>query len=71
MERFRKALIIPDGDRVSVRLAIANLMTQQNREDDASRQIALAVMEAQAGDDTWSPVTNLLRLRIAISRQHA
>ena len=55
MERFRKALMTPDSDRVSVRLAIATLMAQQNREDDASRQIALALMEAQAGETT--PVT--------------
>jgi predicted Zn-dependent protease len=55
MERFRKALITPDADRVSVRLAVATLMTQQSREDDASRQIALALMEAQAGETT--PVT--------------
>ena len=55
MERFRKALITPDSDRVNVRLAIATLMAQQNREDDASRQIALALMEAQAGETT--PVT--------------
>ena len=55
MTRFRKALVTPDSDRVGVRLAIANLMAQQGREDDASRQIALAVMEAQAGETT--PVT--------------
>ena len=55
MERFRKALTTPDGDRVSVRLAVATLMAQQNRGDDASRQIALALMEAQAGETT--PVT--------------
>ncbi len=55
MARFRKALLTPDSDRVNVRLAIATLMAQQNREDDASRQIALALMEAQAGETT--PVT--------------
>ena len=55
MERFRKALITPDGDRVSVRLAIAHLMAQQNREDDASRQIALGFDGGQAGETT--PVT--------------
>jgi tetratricopeptide (TPR) repeat protein len=49
MERFRKALSIPHADRVSVRLAIANVMAQQNHTEDAERQIALAFMEAEAG----------------------
>lgn len=50
MENFRKALVAPDSDRVSVRLAIAQLMVQQDHPDDAARQIALAQMEAQAGE---------------------
>lgn len=49
MDRFRKALEIKGSDRVGVRLAVAGLMAQQNRSDDAQRQIALAVMEAEAG----------------------
>jgi predicted Zn-dependent protease len=50
MDRFRKALEIPDSDRVAVRLAIAQLMAQQGRSEDANRQIALGWMEAAAGD---------------------
>ncbi len=49
MERFSKALSTPHSDRVSVRLAIAHVMAQQNHAEDAERQIALAFMEAEAG----------------------
>ena len=54
MERFGKALTMPQSDRVSVRLAVARLMAQQGHTQDAERQIALAQMEADAGD-TASP----------------
>ncbi|MGH9616596.1 MAG: tetratricopeptide repeat protein [Acidobacteriaceae bacterium] len=50
MDRFRKALSVSGSDRVSVRLAIARLMAQQGHVQDAERQIALAQMEAEAGD---------------------
>ncbi|MEO6830220.1 MAG: tetratricopeptide repeat protein, partial [Acidobacteriaceae bacterium] len=50
MERFRRALTAPASNRVSVRLAIARLMVQQGQTADAERQIALAQMEAEAGD---------------------
>lgn len=49
MDRFRRALGVKGSDRVGVRLAIAQLMAQQNRPEDAERQIALALMEAEAG----------------------
>ncbi len=49
MERFRRALTMPASDRVTVRLAIAQLMANENHSDDASRQIALSLMEAEAG----------------------
>jgi tetratricopeptide (TPR) repeat protein len=49
MERFRKALTMPDSDRVDVRLAIAQIMVHEGHADDARRQIALAMMEAEAG----------------------
>ncbi len=55
MARFRKALAVPNSDRVSVRLAIAALMAQQAHAADAERQIALAQMEAEAG--VTAPVT--------------
>ena len=50
MERFRKALTALDSDRVSVRLAIAQLMAEQGHSEDAERQIALAQLEGDAGD---------------------
>ena len=50
MERFRKALAALDSDRVSVRLAIAQLMAAQGHSEDAERQIALAQLEGDAGD---------------------
>ena len=55
MERFRKALEVPDSDRVTVRLAIAQLWAQQDHTAEAQRQIALAQMEAEAG--VTAPVT--------------
>ena len=50
MGRYRKALELPQANRVSVRLAIAQTMAQQDRNDDAQREVALAMMEAAAGD---------------------
>ena len=50
MERFRRALEAPGSDRVSVRLAIAQLMSEQGHSEDAERQIALAQMEGEAGE---------------------
>ena len=47
MDRFRKALDAPYGDRMNVRLAIALLMAQEGHTEDAERQIALAMMEAE------------------------
>ena len=50
MDRFSKALTLPGSDRVGVRLAIAQVMAQQNHPDSAERQVALGMMEAEAGD---------------------
>lgn len=50
MDRFRKALDLPRGNRVEVRLAIAQTMAELGHDDDAQREIALALMEATAGD---------------------
>ena len=50
MDRYRRALEIPQANRVSVRLAIAQTMAHQDRNDDAQREVALAMMEAAAGD---------------------
>jgi len=50
MDCFRKALETPGSNRVNVRLAIAQLVAQQGHSEDAERQIALALMEAEAGE---------------------
>ncbi len=50
MDRFRRALTVPRSNRVSVRLAIAQVMAQQGHQDDSEREIALALMEAESGD---------------------
>lgn len=50
LQRFTKALEVPHADRVSVRLALAETMAEQGHEDDAERQIALALMEAGTGE---------------------
>jgi tetratricopeptide (TPR) repeat protein len=50
MDRFQKALVAAGSDRISVRLAIAEIMAQRGHQDDAERQIALGWMEAEAGD---------------------
>jgi len=52
MDRFRLALEVPHSNRVGVRLAIAQVMSQQGHTDDAERQVALGLMEAAAGDST-------------------
>jgi tetratricopeptide (TPR) repeat protein len=50
MDRFRRALTAPESDRVGVRLAIAQVMVHEGHDDDARRQIALSMMEAEAGE---------------------
>ncbi|MFZ0395016.1 MAG: tetratricopeptide repeat protein, partial [Terracidiphilus sp.] len=50
MGRFRLALEVPHSDRVGVRLAIAQVMSEQGHTDEAERQVALGLMEAAAGD---------------------
>jgi tetratricopeptide (TPR) repeat protein len=50
MERFTRALTAPESDRVGVRLAIAQVMVHEGHADDARRQIALGLMEAEAGE---------------------
>jgi tetratricopeptide (TPR) repeat protein len=50
LDRFGKALTTPGSDRVSIRLAIAQIMAHQDHAEDAKRQIALALMEADTGE---------------------
>jgi tetratricopeptide (TPR) repeat protein len=47
MQRFSRALDVPGGDRISVRLAIAQIFLGQGHPDDARRQIALGFAEAR------------------------
>jgi tetratricopeptide (TPR) repeat protein len=55
MQRFAKALDVPGGDRIGIRLAIADIFLRQGHFDDAHRQIALGFAEARLFPD--SPVT--------------
>jgi tetratricopeptide (TPR) repeat protein len=55
MQRFSRALDVPSGDRIGVRLAIAEIFLRQGHFDDAHRQIALGFAEARMFPD--SPVT--------------
>jgi tetratricopeptide (TPR) repeat protein len=50
MDRFARALSVPNSDRILVRLAIAKQMVADGEADDARRQVALGLMEARAGD---------------------
>ena len=50
LDRFSKALTTPGSDRMSIRLAIAQIMARQDHAEDAKRQIALGLMEADTGE---------------------
>lgn len=54
MQRFSRALDAPNGNRIGVRLAVAQIFLRQGRFDDARRQIALGFAEARTD---VSPVT--------------
>jgi tetratricopeptide (TPR) repeat protein len=47
MQRFSRALDAPNGDRIGVRLTVAQVFMRQGRFDDARRQIALGFAEAR------------------------
>ena len=55
MQRFSRALDVPGGDRIGVRLAIAEIFLRKGRVDEARRQLALGFAEARL--ETDSPVT--------------
>lgn len=57
MARFSRALETKGSNRMGVRLAIAQVMERQSHPEDAQRQIALALMEAEAGE-TAAPSGN-------------
>jgi tetratricopeptide (TPR) repeat protein len=54
MQRFSRALDTPTGDRIGVRMAIAQIFLRQGHFDDARREIALGFAEARIDA---SPVT--------------
>ncbi|HET9407802.1 MAG TPA: tetratricopeptide repeat protein [Candidatus Sulfotelmatobacter sp.] len=47
MQRFARALDAPKGDRVGVRLAVAQVLMRQGHFDEARRQIAIGFAEAR------------------------
>jgi tetratricopeptide (TPR) repeat protein len=55
MKRFSRALDVPGGDRIGVRLSIADIFLHQGNFDEAHREIALGFAEARMFPD--SPVT--------------
>jgi len=52
MQRFSRALEIPGGDRINVRLAIAQVFLRQGHFDDVMRQLALGFAEARLADSS-------------------
>ena len=70
MGRFEKALIARKSDRVGVRLAIAQLMAEQGHQQDAERQIALALMEAEAGETEPASGTQLIEAADVFRSMH-
>jgi tetratricopeptide (TPR) repeat protein len=52
MQRFGRALDTPNGDRIGVRLAVAQVFLRQGKWDDARRQIGLGFAEARTDAST-------------------
>jgi tetratricopeptide (TPR) repeat protein len=50
MQRFQRALDLPNSDTFAVRLVIAHHMTETGDWDGARRQVALGFMEARSGE---------------------
>jgi len=55
MQRFARALDAPNGDRIGVRLAIAEVFVRRGHYDDARRQIALGFAEARTDQSQVRP----------------
>src|SRR5258708_23411154 len=55
MQRFSRALDVPNGDRIGVRLAVAQVFMRQGHFDDARRQIALGFAEARVDSSAVTP----------------
>jgi tetratricopeptide (TPR) repeat protein len=52
MQRFARALDDPSGDRIGVRLAVAQVFLRQGNFDEARHQVALGFAEARAGSSS-------------------
>ncbi|HSZ64115.1 MAG TPA: tetratricopeptide repeat protein [Terriglobales bacterium] len=52
MQRFSRALDDPSGDRIGVRLAVAQVFLRQGNFDEARHQIALGFAEAHTGSSS-------------------
>ena len=52
MQRFSRALDVPGGDRLTIRLAVADIFQRQGHLDEARRQIALGFAEAHHDPDS-------------------
>jgi tetratricopeptide (TPR) repeat protein len=52
MKRFSRALDAPNGDRIGVRLAVAQVFLRQGHYDDVRRQLALGFAEARLDQST-------------------
>ena len=55
MQRFSRALDVPGGDRIGVRLAIAEVFLRQGHNDDVRRQLSLGFSEARLNDALVTP----------------
>lgn len=55
MQRFARALDAPNGDRLGVRLAIAEVFMRQGHFDEVRRQLALGFAEARIDQSAVSP----------------
>jgi tetratricopeptide (TPR) repeat protein len=55
MQRFSRALDVPNGDRLDVRLALAHIFAEEGHGDEARREVALGFSEARA---VSGPVTS-------------
>jgi tetratricopeptide (TPR) repeat protein len=55
MDRYSRALDIPDSDRIGTRLALARLFAQQGRRSDAQQQVSLGFAESRVGEA--NPIT--------------
>ena len=70
MDRFEKALTARKSDRLGVRLAIAQLMAEQGHSQDAERQIALGLMEAEGGETDPATGTQLIEAADVFRSMH-